>query len=185
MAGIQKHIEVVDASIASTRDENAVGLEMNIALPAGLTQCEVRCANEDKDIYAFYYLYKHLGRCLVFVNSIKCAQRLSNMLALLGLHVHLLHADLAQKQRVSVLEAYNTQPRSVLIATDVAARGLDVKSINHVVHYDIARTPQVVQHSRRAARGIYAVACSATHAPSLLHIEYAFTRCLTCISSLL
>lgn len=62
---------------------------------------------------------------------------------MLGLSSHALHADLEQKQRVETLEAFGKKINAVLIATDVAARGLDIKNINHVLHYDIARTPQV------------------------------------------
>jgi len=53
---------------------------------------------------------------------------------------------MGQKQRVEVLEAFSQQPRAALVATDVAARGLDIKAVSHVLHYDIARTPQVTRH---------------------------------------
>lgn len=79
---------------------------------------------------------------------------------MLNLNCHVLHADLDQKQRISTLEAYSTKINSVLIATDVAARGLDIKNINHVLHYDIARTPQLYVHrSGRSARA-NTVGCS-------------------------
>eukprot|EP01039_Chlorochromonas_danica_P007977 gene7977-8798_t len=174
--GTQKIIEVVDAthftSPASQEGSNSLEvvkgqakkskeseeddkdeIEMNIALPSTLKQLEIHCTNEDKDVFTYYYLYKNLGRSLIFVNSIKCAKRLLNILTVLGLSCHALHADMEQKQRVSTLESYSKKINSCLIATDVAARGLDIKNINHVLHYDIARTPQLYVHrSGRTAR---------------------------------
>lgn len=175
--GAQKFIEVVDAThftsppsqegsngletvkgqakknTESDEEEEKNEIEMAVALPNTLKQLEIHCTNEDKDVFTYYYLYKNLGRSLVFVNSIKCAKRLLNILTVLGLSCHALHADMEQKQRVSTLEAYSKKINSCLIATDVAARGLDIKNINHVLHYDIARTPQLYVHrSGRTAR---------------------------------
>lgn len=78
--GMQKIIEVVDVTHDRSADPTAnekpqSELEMSIALPATLLQYELACTNDDKDVYTFYYLYKNLGRTLIFVNSIKTAKR--------------------------------------------------------------------------------------------------------------
>ena len=49
----------------------------------------------------------------------------------------LLHADMAQRQRLRSIEAFAKVPNSTLIATDVAARGLDIKGVDHVIHYNV------------------------------------------------
>ena len=54
-----------------------------------------------------------------------------------------IHAQLQQKQRIKALESFQQAPIGVLVATDVAARGLDIPMIQYVLHYDIARSPQV------------------------------------------
>jgi ATP-dependent RNA helicase DDX24/MAK5 len=93
------------------------------------------------------------GRTLIFVNSIKTARRLDGLLRALQFHCRTIHGDLPQKQRLKALETFSSSPRGILVATDVAARGLDIAKIQSVIHYDIARTPQVYVHrSGRTAR---------------------------------
>lgn len=54
-----------------------------------------------------------------------------------------IHAQLQQRQRLRALESFRSTPQGVLVATDVAARGLDIPKIQTVIHYDVARSPQV------------------------------------------
>jgi len=65
----------------------------------------------------------------VFVNSIKSARRLDALLRALEVPSRALHAQMQQRQRMKALEAFGTLPRSVLVATDVAARGLDIPMV--------------------------------------------------------
>lgn len=48
-----------------------------------------------------------------------------------------------QKQRLKSLERFSSNPRALLLATDVAARGLDIPNIQHVIHYQVPRTAEV------------------------------------------
>lgn len=48
-----------------------------------------------------------------------------------------------QRQRLKSLERFSSNPRAVLLATDVAARGLDIPDIEHVIHYQVPRTAEV------------------------------------------
>jgi ATP-dependent RNA helicase DDX24/MAK5 len=84
------------------------------------------------------------------VNSIKTARRVDGLLRALGLNSRTIHAQLQQKQRLKALETFSSCTQGVLVATDVAARGLDVPRIASVLHYDVARSPQV--HLHRAGR---------------------------------
>jgi ATP-dependent RNA helicase DDX24/MAK5 len=131
-------------------------------LPRGLEQLEVRVATEDKDAMAYYYLLRHPGRTLLFVNSIKTARRVDGLLRALGLNCRCLHAQLQQKQRIKALESFVSSPLGVLVATDVAARGLDLPAVQLVLHYDVARSPQVYIHrsGRTARAGAKGVALS-------------------------
>lgn len=54
-----------------------------------------------------------------------------------------LHASMQQRQRLKSLERFSSNPRAVLLATDVAARGLDIPDIEHVIHYQVPRTAEV------------------------------------------
>lgn len=90
---------------------------------------------------------------LVFVNSIKTARRLDGLLRALGLNCRTVHSQLQQKQRLKALETFRSSPVGVLVATDIAARGLDIPKVQYVVHYDVARSVQVYVHrSGRTAR---------------------------------
>ncbi len=79
----------------------------------------------------------------MFVNSIKTARRVDGLLRALDQPCRTIHAQLQQRQRMRALESFQSSPIGVLVATDVAARGLDVSNIQVVIHYDIARSPQV------------------------------------------
>lgn len=68
----------------------------------------------------------------MFVNSIKTARRVDGLLRALGLNCRTIHAELQQKQRLKALESFRASPIGVLVATDVAARGLDIPRITSV-----------------------------------------------------
>lgn len=98
-------------------------------------------------------LVQHPSRCLVFVNSIKTARRLDGLLRALGLNCRAVHSQLQQRQRLRALDSFRASPVGVLVATDIAARGLDIAKVQYVLHYDVARSVQVYVHrSGRTAR---------------------------------
>lgn len=118
-----------------------------------LTECRIVCPIVDKDYYLYYFLQKHPGRTIVFCNSIDCVRRLANLFSLLGCHPLPLHANMIQKQRLKNLERFRDMADSLLVATDVAARGLDIPKVDHVIHYQVPRTSEnYVHRSGRTAR---------------------------------
>lgn len=118
-----------------------------------LTECRISCPIEEKDYYVYYFLQKHPGRTLIFCNSIGCVKRLSTLLALLNCHPLPLHASMQQRQRLKNLERFRDTENSILVATDVAARGLDIPCVDHVLHYQTPRTSESYVHrSGRTAR---------------------------------
>lgn len=67
-----------------------------------------------------------------------------------------LHAQMSQGQRLKALEKFHKLPNSLIIATDVASRGLDVQNIQYVIHYQLSRSPDIYVHrSGRTARVIF------------------------------
>jgi len=101
----------------------------------------------------YYFLLKYPGRTLVFVNSISCVRRLVPILALLKVPVWGMHAQMQQRQRLKNLDRFKSLKNSVLVATDVLARGVDITKVEHVVHYQIPRTAEIYIHrSGRTAR---------------------------------
>src|SRR5207247_6280303 len=73
---------------------------------------------------------------LVFVRTKRGADRLAMKLKQKGLSAAAMHGDLSQQQRERTLAKFTSGKLSTLIATDVAARGLDVENIAHVINYD-------------------------------------------------
>jgi superfamily II DNA/RNA helicase len=76
----------------------------------------------------------------VFVRTKRGADRLAAKLRDRGITVAAMHGDLSQQQRERTLVRFRAGKISTLVATDVAARGLDVEGIEHVVNYDPPRT---------------------------------------------
>uniref|UniRef100_A0A1B0CEF3 RNA helicase n=2 Tax=Lutzomyia longipalpis TaxID=7200 RepID=A0A1B0CEF3_LUTLO len=118
-----------------------------------LTECRIVCSLTEKDFYLYYFLQCHPGRTMVFCNSIDCVRRLAHLFGLLNCRALPLHASMAQKQRLKNLDRFRQDPEGLLIATDVAARGLDIPQVQHVIHYQVPRTSEnYVHRSGRTAR---------------------------------
>jgi ATP-dependent RNA helicase RhlE len=77
------------------------------------------------------------GTFLVFSRTKHGADRISKKLERLGHDVDVIHGDRSQSQRTAALKGFSTGKHRVLVATDVAARGIDVQDIAHVVNYDL------------------------------------------------
>lgn len=96
------------------------------------------------------------GAVLVFVRTRHGARRLWQQLASTGLRVGCLQGKLSQRRRQATLEGFRTGRYAVLVATDVAARGLDISRVTHVVNYDVPATADAYIHrigrTGRAAR---------------------------------
>lgn len=86
------------------------------------------------------------GSVLVFVRTKHGAERLAKQLKLYGQKCNALHGDLRQNRRRQVLAFFKNQTVRILVATDVAARGIDVAHIAHVINYDLPQTPQDYIH---------------------------------------
>jgi ATP-dependent RNA helicase RhlE len=87
-----------------------------------------------------------IGPVLVFCRTKVGAERLAQRLSTMGIRAASLHADRTQQQRMAAVEGFRTGTYPVLVATDVAARGLDIDGIAHVVNYEVPDTPEAYVH---------------------------------------
>ncbi|WKY00364.1 hypothetical protein Q1695_014875 [Nippostrongylus brasiliensis] len=119
-----------------------------------LVETRINCSNLlEKDTTVVYLLERYKGRTLIFTNSVDASRRMYGILKLLKLKPLMIHAKMDQKVRLTNLEKFAADSRSVLLATDVAARGLDIKGIDNVIHYQVPKTAEMYIHrSGRTAR---------------------------------
>ena len=85
-------------------------------------------------------------RVLVFTRTRRGAERLSHILEAREHKVNRIHADRTQSQREAALRGFKDGRTRVLVATDIAARGLDVDSVSHVINYDMPTAPEDYVH---------------------------------------
>jgi ATP-dependent RNA helicase RhlE len=83
---------------------------------------------------------------LVFTRTKHRADRLTHTLDGAGFRVTCLHGDRTQPQRLQALEGFRRGTYQILVATDLAARGLDIERISHVVNYDVPGCPEDYVH---------------------------------------
>jgi ATP-dependent RNA helicase DeaD len=86
------------------------------------------------------------NKCIIFCRMKREVDRLNEHLQALGFNASGLHGDLEQQEREVVIKAYRRGETKIMVATDVAARGLDVKDVTHVFNYHIPFDPQSYVH---------------------------------------
>lgn len=95
-----------------------------------------------------------MNSVLIFTRTKHYADRLATRLQRKGFNVSILHGDRSQNQRLHALDLFRQGRNQILVATDIAARGIDVQDISHVINFDIPSTPDVYIHRiGRTARG--------------------------------
>jgi ATP-dependent RNA helicase RhlE len=104
-------------------------------------------ASREKTQWLAHWLREEAhGPVLVFCRTKVGADRLASRLSGMGIRTAALHADRTQQQRMAAVEGFRTGVYPVLVATDVAARGLDIEGIAHVVNYEVPDTPEAYVH---------------------------------------
>jgi len=92
------------------------------------------------------FLRRERGPVLVFVRTKRGADRLASRIISSGIRAAALHADRTQAQRTSAVEGLRSGRYTALIATDLAARGLDIDGITHVINYEVPSTREAYVH---------------------------------------
>ncbi|CAL6331351.1 unnamed protein product [Bathycoccus prasinos] len=107
----------------------------------------LECTDDERDALTLYLLSAHAGKpSIVFVNAISSLRRLTALLKLMKVNAVGLHAGMQQRARLKALDRFKGNKASALIATDVAARGLDIKGVELVVHYQVPRQADAYVH---------------------------------------
>nr|WP_246164083.1 DEAD/DEAH box helicase [Blastochloris sulfoviridis] len=115
-------------------------------------------------------------RALIFARTKHGADKIVRMLDKAGLPAAAIHGNKSQNQRERVLAAFRDGSLRTLVATDIAARGIDVAGVSHVVNFDLPNVPESYVHrigrtARAGATGVAISLCDAEERPYLKAIE--------------
>lgn len=150
--------------LASKYLRNPVRISMgNTHAPAAnVKQEQIRLSDTEKYPRLLQELNARTGSILVFVKTKHGADRMAAKLQRQGHKADALHGDLRQNKRNQVIAAFRNKQYRILIATDVAARGLDIPHIESVINYDLPQSPDDYIHriGRTARAGAQGVAIS-------------------------
>ncbi len=122
----------------------AVGIE-NQAV-AKIKQDMVRTSQGNKLPLLLKELDQREGSVIIFVKTKMGAEQLAGQLRNENHSVDAIHGDLKQNHRTKVIQAFRNRKSRIMVATDVAARGLDVPHIQHVINYDLPQCPEDYVH---------------------------------------
>jgi ATP-dependent RNA helicase RhlE len=123
------------------------------------------------------YLKKHPGeQALVFGRTKHGSEKLMKLLASWGFNVGSIHGNKSQNQRERTLSEFRSGQLDVLVATDVAARGIDIPTVRHVYNFDMPNVPENYVHrigrtARAGAEGTAVAFCSPAEMGELLAVE--------------
>ncbi|XP_072045818.1 ATP-dependent RNA helicase DDX24-like [Amphiura filiformis] len=174
-------LDTVLAKVSVRQNAKVVDLTSKEGTVATLLEGKIVCNLSEKDIYLYYFLLQYPGRTLVFTNSIECIRRMMSILTLLQCNPLSLHSSMHQRQRLKNLDRFAANPMGLLVATDVAARGLDIPNVQNVIHYHVPKTSESYVHrsgrtARQAKEGLSIMLVSAQEVKSFRKVCKALNR---------
>jgi ATP-dependent RNA helicase RhlE len=121
---------------------------------AGISHRLYLVEESDKKACLLALLHQELGSTLVFIRRKADAEWLSGYLEREGHPVERIHSDLSQGQRTQALQGFREGEHRILVATDIAARGIDVPRVRHIINFDMPETVEdYIHRAGRTARG--------------------------------
>jgi ATP-dependent RNA helicase RhlE len=132
--------------------------------------------NDKQDLLIDILKDKSIETLLVFTQMKHAADKLSKRLIASGISAAAIHGNKSQNARQTALENFKNKRVRVLVATDIAARGIDIDQLSHVLNYELPNVPETYVHrigrtGRAGASGIALSFCSREEKPYLRDIE--------------
>ena len=133
-------------------------------------------ADRKRDLLLDLLAPRAVSRAMVFTRTKRGADRLAKFLSAAGLDVAAIHGDKTQGQRERALGAFKAGHAKALIATDIAARGIDIEAVSHVFNYELPNVPEAYVHrigrtARAGAQGVAITLCDRAEIGLLRDIE--------------
>ena len=128
------------------------------------------------ELLAYLLQDKSIVNALVFSRTKHGADRIARLLNKAGITAAAIHGNKSQTARVNALEGFKAGKTRVLVATDIAARGIDISELSHVFNYDLPEVPETYVHrigrtARAGANGVAISFCSTEEREYLAGIE--------------
>ena len=134
-----------------SKDHVRVAVDPNHVVNRNIEHQYMVCPVEAKQSTLLLFLNEDKSkRGIIFCRTKVATQRLAQNLLQKGLHVDALHGDLSQSKRDKVMRRFKREHLQALVATDVAARGIDVKDLHYVIHYHLPE--QLAYYTHRSGR---------------------------------
>lgn len=143
-ATISKSIESLSSKYLNNPERVTVEEDKN-DIPK-IEQKIINLSNDEKLPYLIRHIQEKHGLMLVFVKTKRGAKKLAKQLYKEGFDADAIHGDLRQNKRSAVIKKFRSNKIQVLVATDVAARGLDIPNIEHVINYDLPQQAEDFIH---------------------------------------
>ena len=164
------------------KDPALINLERKAAPAVGITQAVYPVAQHLKQALLLELLNRDLVQdALVFTRTKHRADRVMRFLAQRGISAERIHGNRSQNQRTQALAGFKNGQYRVLVATDIAARGIDVEELGHVINFDVPAVPEDYIHrvgrtARASAIGDAFTMVSADEETDLAAIEKAIQK---------
>jgi len=130
--------------------------------------------NEKLHILVQFLKSEHKNRGLVFCKTKAAAQTLAKQLIAKSISADAIHGDLKQIERDKVMRAFKNESLQLLVATDIAARGIDIEGLSYVVHYQLPDKEEYYTHrsGRTARAGKEGISLALVNSKELKSIRY-------------
>ena len=164
------------------RNPVTINLERRAAPAVGITQAVYPVQQELKSALFLALLQRgDMREALVFTRTKHRTDRLQKFLVRNGIAAERIHGNRSQAQRTLALEGFKSGNHRVLVATDIAARGIDIEALGHVVNFDVPKVPEDYIHrvgrtARAEAVGDAFTFVAPEEEPDLKRIERALGR---------
>ncbi len=137
---------IVRLSERFLKDPKRVAVNTNTQLDPKIQQEAIHLPNSEKKAGLLKQLNQREGSIIIFVKTRRRAESISKELRQAGHKTDAMHGDLRQNRREQVIRAFRSSKSRILVATDVASRGLDIPHVMHVINYDLPECPEDYVH---------------------------------------
>lgn len=172
--------KIIDIASRITKDALKVSVQTQESPVQTLQQRVIKVDKPNKSILLRHLIKSmNLGQVLVFMANKRSSDNIAAKFRKYGFNAESFHGDLTQEERVFTLNEYKNKEIDILFATDIAARGLDIKTISCVVNFDLPRSAADYLHriGRTARAGESGLAITLLSSEDFEHFKLIEKRC--------